>query len=238
MNQECVAFRPLLTELQLRGTPLPEELARHLEECPDCAREVAETDDVVRTMRRVDPFADWIDPRLLETRERPSKDLGDRIRRELAGARVDDQPRPRYGRRIALGAAAAFVTAAAVLVPLTLDEEQAPPATAVVLVREGKMVERPGGTEVPVALSGLEAGKTYRMMTVNAEGTRIAGGTVRAASDEPVNTRMVTAMRKDTITALIVEDENGRVVTRVPVAPSTEASPGVWTQGFMPRLRV
>ncbi|WP_031101457.1 hypothetical protein, partial [Streptomyces sp. NRRL S-15] len=70
----------------------------------------------------------------------------------------------------------------------------------------GKMVERPGGTEIPVALSGLEAGQTYRMMTVNAEGTRVAGGTVRAANDEPGDTRMVTAVRKDTITALVVED--------------------------------
>ncbi|MFF6995876.1 hypothetical protein ACFY93_13115 [Streptomyces sp. NPDC008313] len=227
MNKVCAPFRPLLTEHLLLGTPLPEELSRHLEECPDCAREAAETDDVVRTLRRVDPLAGWIDTRLLGTPERPSKDLGDRIRREVAGARADDRPRPRprprYGRRIALGVAAGFATAAAVAVPLTLDQTQPPPATtaAVVLVRDGSMVERPGGTEVPVALSGLEAGKTYRMMTVNAEGTRLAGGTVRAVDDGPVDTRMVTAMRKDTITALIVEDEDGRVVTRVPVAPST-----------------
>ncbi|MFF6999004.1 hypothetical protein ACFY93_29190 [Streptomyces sp. NPDC008313] len=223
MNEECFRSRPLLTELRMRGAPLPEELSRHLEECPDCAREAVETDDVVRTLRRADPLAGWIDTRLLGTPESPSEDLGDRIRREVAGARADDRPRPRprYGRRIALGVAAGFVTAAAVVVPLTLDEDQAPPATAVVLVRDGGMVERPGGTEVPVALSGLEAGKTYRMMTVNAEGTRLAGGTVRAANDGPVDTRMVTAMRKDTITALIVEDEDGRVVTRVPVAPST-----------------
>ena len=230
MNQECFRFRPLLTECLLRGTPLPEEVSRHLEECPDCAREVSETDDVVRTLRRADPLVGWIDARTPETGVRPSRDLGDRIRREVAGAATDrpqPQPRllpqPRHRRRIVLGVAAAFVTAAAVVVPLSLDQDQdqAPPASAVELVREGKMVERPGGTEVPVALSGLEAGKVYRMMTVNAKGTRVPSGTVRAATDEPVTTHMVTAMRKDTITALIVEDEHGRVVTHVPVAPST-----------------
>lgn len=85
------------------------------------------------------------------------------------------------------------------------------------------MVTRPWGTEVPVALSGLRSGETYRMMTVNAAGARTSGGSVRAATDEPVSTRMVTAMRRDTITALIVEDEEGRVVARVPVKPPPTA---------------
>ncbi|MFF6995773.1 hypothetical protein ACFY93_12555 [Streptomyces sp. NPDC008313] len=227
MNKECVPFRPILTELQLRGTPLPEELSRHLEECPDCAREAAETDDVVRTLRRVDPLADWTGARTPAARTRPSSDLGDRIRRIVA----EPKPAagPRYRRRIALGVSAAFVTAAAAVVPLTLDQDHdQPPATtaAVVLVRDGSMVQRPGGTEVPVVLSGLKKGQTYRMMTVNAEGTRMPGGSVRADSDADVSTHMVTAMRRDTITALLVEDESGHVVTHIPVSPPSPSASG------------
>ncbi|MFF0515553.1 hypothetical protein [Streptomyces sp. NPDC004250] len=223
MNKACVPYRPLLTEHLLLGTPLPEELSRHLDQCPDCAREAAETEDVVRTLRRADPLADLTGV-VAPVHAQPSRDLGDRIRRVIAAPQ--STPRPRYRRRIALSVAAAFVTAAAVVVPLTLGQDQPQPATAsVVLVRDGRMVERPGGTEVPVVLSGLKEGETYRMMTVNAEGTRMPGGSVRADSDEDVSTRMMTAMRRNTITALLVEDESGRVVTLVRVSTLPSPSP-------------
>lgn len=218
MNKNCVPFRPLLTEHLLLGTPLPEELSRHLDQCPDCAREASETDDVVRTLQRVNPLADWAHPRASDTHARPSKHLGDRIRRDMAGAKA---VRTGRGRRIVVGVAASFVTAAAVIIPLNMsDRSQEAPGTAVVLVRQGQMVDQAWGTEVPVALSGMEAGETYRVMTVNADGTRLSGGSVRAESGERISFRMVTAMQKDTITALIVEDEEGRVVSRVPVRPS------------------
>ncbi|MFE5259749.1 anti-sigma factor [Streptomyces coelicoflavus] len=225
MNKACVPYRPLLTEHLLLGTPLPEELSRHLDQCPDCAREAAETEDVVRTLRRADPFADLAGAGAPAVPPRPSRELGDRIRRVVADP--PPAPRTRYRRRIALGVSAAFVTAAAAVVPLTLDQDQPPPATtaSVVLVRDGGMVERPGGTEVPVVLSGLKKGETYRMMTVNADGKRMPGGSVRADSDADVSTRMMTAMRRDTITALLVEDESGRVVTHVRVSAPPPPSP-------------
>lgn len=212
MNDECFPFRPLLTEHLLLGTPLPEELSRHLGQCPDCAREASETDDVVRTLRRANPLAGWAHPRPPELPARPPRGLGDRIRQDIGR---EKSAGPRRGRRIALGAAAAFMTAAAVI-PLTAEQDQTP-ATSVALVRQGQMINHPWGTEVPVALSGLRDGVTYRVMTVNAAGTRLPGGSVRSSNGEPVTIRMVTAMRRDTITALIVEDEEGRVVTRVPV---------------------
>ncbi|NDZ77738.1 hypothetical protein G3I19_04210 [Streptomyces sp. SID10853] len=240
MNKECLLYGPLLTEHLLLGTPLPEELSRHVDGCPECAREVSLTDDVVRTLRRADPLAGRIAARAPAPRARPSEDLVDRIRRDMDAGRDDgDAGRDmhagrdvyagrngyagrsrRPGRRFALGVAAAFVTAAAVAVPLTLHQDRPAPATSaasVVLHRQGRMVERPWGTEVPVALSGLRPGETYRMMTVNAAGKRVPGGSVRAATGDPVSTRMVTAMRRATITGLIVEDAHGHVVGRVPV---------------------
>ncbi|MGW7416355.1 hypothetical protein [Streptomyces sp. NPDC054863] len=217
MNKDCFDFRPLLTEHLLLGMPLPEELSRHLGRCPDCTREAAETDDVVRTLQRMNPLADLAHPRASAVHARPSRDLGDRIRRDMAGAKA---VRTGRGRRLVLGVAASLVTAAAVLIPLSTSDQGQAPGTSVALVRQGQMVDRSWGTEVPVALSGLEAGETYRMMAVNADGTRLSGGTVRADSGEQVSFRMMTAMDKDTITALIVEDEEGHVVSRVPVRPS------------------
>ncbi|MEF9915573.1 hypothetical protein RJT17_36500 [Streptomyces sp. P5-A9] len=217
MNKNCFPFRPLLTEHLLLGTPLPEELSRHVDACPDCTREASETDAVVRTLQRVNPLADCVQPRASDLPPRPSRDLGDRIRRDMAGVKT---ARTGHGRRIMLGLAASFVTATAVLIPLNMPDRGKAPGTAVVLVRQGQMVDQAWGTEVPVAVSGMEAGETYRMMTVNADGTRLSGGTIRADSGGQVSSHMMTAMDKDTITALIVEDDEGRVVSHVLVRPS------------------
>ncbi|MFJ3823641.1 hypothetical protein [Streptomyces nodosus] len=217
MNKECLPFRPLLTEHLLLGMPLPKNLARHLDQCRDCAREASEVDDVVRTLQQAGPLAGLTDTRSSAVHARPSENLSERIRRELTTTRTAS--RPRRQRRIALGLAATCVTAAALIIPFVANQDQPAPTTPVVLVRQGQMVEYQWGTEVPVALSGLKTGETYRMVVANAAGTRLPGGSVRAATTEPVAFRMVTAMRKDTITALIVEDAEGRVVTRVPVEP-------------------
>ncbi|MBH5334002.1 hypothetical protein IHE55_03960 [Streptomyces pactum] len=221
MNDPCVPFLGLLTEHMLLGTPLPPELVRHLDRCPRCAREAPELGDVVRKLRRADPLPDRGGTRVPAPPARPSAEVGERVRRAVVAGRPAVR-RPR--RRIALGAAAVLAVAAAVLV--STSGQEPPPSTPVTLVREGKMVDRPWGTEVPVVLSGLPTGETYRMMTVDADGTRAPGGSVRVVSHEKVSTRMMTAMPKDAITALVVEDERGRVVTRVPVPPpSSPAAP-------------
>ncbi|MEU7177086.1 MULTISPECIES: hypothetical protein [Streptomyces] len=219
MNNECLPHRGLLTELLLLGRPLPKELSRHLVQCPDCTREAAETQDVVRTLRRANPREGWEPAPDSGPQARPSWGLGHRIRREAAGAGT---ARFRPWRATAVSVIAAAAVAVAVIIPLGAAEQAGRTADAgpVVMVRQGKMVDRPWGTEVPVALSGLAAGETYQVMTVNARGVRIPAGTVRAESGERVSFRMVTAMRKDTITELLAEDESGHVVSRLPVGSS------------------
>ncbi|CRK55567.1 Possible anti-sigma factor [Alloactinosynnema sp. L-07] len=208
MKDECFAFRPVLAERLLLGTPLPAAVSRHLDQCQDCSREASELGDVVRSLRRTDPRVEAV------AREWPSRELDDRIRDVVQAA-----ARPRRRRRFAVAvAAAAIVAATAVVAPLVAGPEQ-PPATAATLVRQGPMISHPWGTEVPVSLSGLQPGQIYRLMTVNSAGARAPGGSVRAATGEPVSTRMVTGMRRDAITALIVEDEEGATVIHVPVAP-------------------
>lgn len=216
MNDECSTFRPLLAEHLMLGLPLPEELTHHLDRCPDCAREAVELGAVVRTLRRSDPSAVRAAAPGTATDERPSRELGDRIRRDVAEASAPRRLRPR--RITAVVTAAAVAASVAVAVPLVTRPEQ-PPVAAVALVRDEPMISHPWGTEVPVSLSGLEPGRTYTVMAVNADGVRASGGTVRAVTDDPVSAHMITAMPKDTITALVVEDDEGRAVLHVPVRP-------------------
>ncbi|MFF0516492.1 hypothetical protein [Streptomyces sp. NPDC004250] len=208
MNKVCGRYRPLLTEHLLLGHRLSEELSGHLDQCADCGREAAEADEVGRTMRRADPFARWAaEP------PGPLSSTNSTECHRLARAR---------GRRIVLAVAAALVAAAAVAVPLGLAPEQgADPAFSAAVIGHGEMIVRPWGTEVPVMLSGLSGGKTYRLMTVGADGARVPGGSVRAASAERFAFRLVTSMDKDTITELIVEDGEGHVIARVSVRPAS-----------------
>jgi hypothetical protein len=62
MNNDCTHLRPHLTEHLLLGTPLPRDLTRHLNQCPDCTREATELHDVIHTLRRGDPLAELTGP--------------------------------------------------------------------------------------------------------------------------------------------------------------------------------
>lgn len=219
MNRSCFPYRTALTEHQLLGTQPPAELRHHLAQCADCRREAVETDDVVRSLLRSGTAPVRHERHRLDPNGLPSRDLRERIVRVV----TDSRPTRRHPvARLVVGAAAAAVVATAVVLPMSRgDEEPSPAATSVTLARQGEMVERSWGTEVPVVLSGLEAGRTYRMTAVNAAGRTAPGGSVRGEGSTPVSLRMVTAMPRDTITALLVEDEDGRVVTRLAVRPAT-----------------
>lgn len=221
VSAPCQDIRPLLAEYMMLDVPLPRSIAQHLGQCPECLREAAEIKDVVRTLERAAPEAAAVRragvPALL-----PLPDKGGRIhtkssRTGRAGARRRD--------RVAIGAAAAVLCAiAAVFVPLSIESHPAPSALALSLAREGRMVSYPWGTEVPVALTGLRPGQTYRLMTADSSGRSTPGGSVRATVDETVHTRIMTAMPREAIAALLVEDDNGRVLARMPIV-STELVP-------------
>ncbi|GAA1615456.1 hypothetical protein GCM10009789_81900 [Kribbella sancticallisti] len=74
------------------------------------------------------------------------------------------------------------------------------------------MAPYPWGTEISLSLSGLQPGRTYRLMAADAQGIRMAGGSVMVSTPRPVQTRMSTAMRRDAITTVLVEDQDGRLV--------------------------
>ncbi|MBM9508097.1 hypothetical protein [Actinacidiphila acididurans] len=222
VNSPCRDVRPVLAECLLLGTPLPSAASRHLADCADCAREAAELTDVVRTLRRavpVPPAAGFTPSEPVPVAPPPG--LAHQVRTGVARAR---RARTRR-RRVTVGAAVALAAAAAVLVPVTTGARPAPAPAAVAVTREGRMVPHTWGTEVPVLLTGLHPGRTYRLMTADASGHRLPGGSVQAPPDRAVRARIVTAMPRRAITALLVEDETGHVVARVPVTPPPASEP-------------
>jgi hypothetical protein len=223
MSTTCRDIRPVLAECLMLGVPLPDDVAEHVDWCPECCREAADIKEVARTLRRAAPRADMAARRMplpaAATAPFPAlvsapPELGDKVRRGVAEARRARTRRNRIVVRAAMVAAAA----AAIIVPvLPVDHAQAPPA-AVALAREGRMIQQPWGTEVPVVLTGLLPGQTYRLMTADASGDRIPGGSVRIPYNEAVHMRIMTALPRQAITSLLVEDQNGRVVARMPVS--------------------
>ncbi|MEU1312758.1 hypothetical protein ABZ419_28240 [Streptomyces cinnamoneus] len=207
MNDFCTAIREEVTELLLLGKPLPAPLARHVASCEGCSQETEGVRRVVRTFERADSL------------RAPSAlpELGGATAVDAAWAR-----RP-VRRRVAAGIASLVLAACAAFVTVVVATSDAP-RTSVASVRvaqDGEMIGHPWGTEIPVSLSGLRAGSTYRLMTGNARGDRVQAGSLRASGqgEAPLRAHMTTAMSKDAITTLYVQDVDGHFVAQAPAGP-------------------
>ncbi|RCH59601.1 hypothetical protein DT019_38745 [Streptomyces sp. SDr-06] len=207
MNDVCTAIREEATELLLLGKPLPPALARHVASCEGCAEDTEGVRRVVRTFERVDSVR--VPPALPElgtaTAVGAARVRGP-VRRKVAAAVAS----------LALAACAVFVTCV-----VTSGSDSRPSAASVQVAQDGEMIARPWGTEIPVSLSGLRAGSTYRLMTGNDLGDRVQAGSVRASGQDgaPLRVHLTTAMNKDAITTLYVQDADGRFIARAPAGP-------------------
>ncbi|MFJ6392865.1 hypothetical protein ACIQJT_35310 [Streptomyces sp. NPDC091972] len=207
MNDFCSAIREEVTELLLLGRPLPAPLARHVASCKGCSEEAEGVRRVMRTFERADSphVAYGFKTGQTSPAAAPTRKQG-RVRRRAAAGIAS----------LVLAACAAFSTVVA-----TSGNDSHTSATSVHVAQDGEMVAHPWGTEIPVALSGLEDGSTYRLMTGNARGERLQAGSVQASdqSNAPMRVRLTTAMRKDTITTLYVQDADGHFIAQTPVGP-------------------
>ncbi|MFF1354448.1 hypothetical protein [Streptomyces sp. NPDC058297] len=207
MNDVCTAIREEVTELLLLGRPLPAPLARHVASCEGCAQEAEGVRRVVRTFERAD-----------------SPRIPGALSPACPGPTPDPDRRPgRLRRRAAVGIASLTLAACAGLVTVvaTSGDGTHPSVASVRVAQEGAMVSHPWGTEIPVSLSGLRDGGTYRLMTGDARGVRVQAGSVRAATRDgaPLRVRMTTAMSKDSITTLYVQDADGHFIGQAAVRP-------------------
>ncbi|MFD2472286.1 hypothetical protein [Amycolatopsis silviterrae] len=197
-NGQCERVRGEIAELVMLGRPLDAELLRHVDGCAGCSRDLAEIQEVAGVFAAAEGASG-------------PPDLGRRIEARVRVARGK-----RFVRRIGVVAAAAAVAAAVALGTGMLSGPAEPPPQ-VALIRDGSMVPRPWGTEVPIMLTGLRTGETYQFVTVGRGGRSIPAGSVHASDAGTVHTRMITAMSRDTITALLVRDADGQQVATVPV---------------------
>lgn len=204
MNDFCSAIREEATELLLLGGPLTGPLARHVASCRGCSEEVEGVRRVMRTFERADSlrvasaFEASKAPPVTLTRVRG------RVRRRAAAGIAS----------LVLAACAAFMT-----VVVTSGNDTRTSVASVQVAQDGEMIAHPWGTEIPVSLSGLEGGGTYRLMTGNARGERVQAGSVQASgpSHDPMRVRLTTAMSKDTITTLYIQDADGRFIAQTSV---------------------
>jgi hypothetical protein len=207
MNDFCTAIREEVTELVLLGRPLPAPLARHVASCEGCSQEAEGVRRVVRTFERADS---------LRVPSAPP---------ELGRTTAVDVPRARrpVRRRVAAGIASLVLAACAAFVTVVAatGNDTRASAVAVQVAQDGEMIAHPWGTEIPVSLSGLRAGSTYRLMTGNTHGDRVQAGSVSASGqgEAPLRVHMTTAMRRDAITTLYVQDADGRFVAQAPAGP-------------------
>ncbi|MEU3521612.1 hypothetical protein ABZ770_41330 [Streptomyces sp. NPDC006654] len=218
VNTSCHAVRTELTELLMLERPLPAPLARHLAGCQACAAEAEGVRRVIRTFERAesplavsggagpDAHPDRIARIPFDTHSRPK------------------QRRARARHRVALVAAAVALACGVGAELLVGGSHQTVPVAQVTLSREGRMVQHAWGTEVPVTLSGLRPGQTYRLMTADADGRRMPAGSLRAGGGSPLHTRMMTAMSRRQITLLLVQDEHGTLVAKTRVTSPSDTT--------------
>jgi hypothetical protein len=220
----CHPARLALTEYLMLGQPLPSWLSQHVAGCPGCAAQADEVREVTRTLRRADPVAALGSVRGAPGsgpggQPAPREDLGQYVVRQIQSARSVR----RHRRRALVGAvAASLVLGCAGLIPALGGGHKAASQgqgaeAAVHLVRTGTMIPQPWGTEVPVALSHMRPGEIYQFMTENAAGQLVQAGSARAMTGTSVRTDMVTAMRRDSIVALLVEDQHGHPLAKISV---------------------
>jgi len=207
----CHRARPWLAEFLMLGQPLPTALVQHVAACRSCARQVKEIDEVVSTLRAAQLAPIPAPPSPAAAPTRPTR-----------------QP-PRSRRRVLVAvfaALAAVFLLGGLLTGVTTDRlGHRQPTSNVRLTREGLMIPRPWGTEIPVLLSGLRPGQTYHLMTGDAIGHRVPAGSIRTAQTQSVHTRMVSAMSRESIVLLLVTDPRDQTVARMPVTPQPSGAP-------------
>jgi hypothetical protein len=77
----------------------------------------------------------------------------------------------------------------------------------------------------------MRPGQTYQLMTENRAGHLMQAGSVRVAVGTTARTDMMTAMNRDSIAALVVDDQHGHRLAEIAVTSWRTAT---WAQPAAP----
>jgi hypothetical protein len=228
MSESCRDWRGDLAALALGRLDDDARVAlqAHLDGCAACRAELAE----LRAVAHALPLADGERVTAAATAStEPPADLAERVLDVLAYERSERRRRLRRRIGVVVGTAAAAVAAGIglLVVGASLDSSSgesreiafsvAPPqveATA-------ELQEADYGTEVTLAISGLDDGEWYWLWLTGADGDRVGAGTFKA-SDDDFTCNMTSAIAYSETRRIWVTDGDDRTVldTLVPPEPA------------------
>ncbi|HSL11281.1 MAG TPA: zf-HC2 domain-containing protein [Actinomycetota bacterium] len=184
MNESCRPFREQLGSLALAHLDDAEATAvrAHLDGCADCRAEFSGLREVAQMLPLADPA------RLGEPSAAPPSGLGERVF-SLVRAERRLAAREHRSRLVAIGSAAAVVTAIVVAlvvatpsdpaIAVTLDPS-VPEATAPI---HATLTSRPWGTEIRLDVRGLPRGEAYAVWLREPNDERTPAGSFTAVAD-------------------------------------------------------
>lgn len=182
----------------------------HVEGCPICQEEMRDLEPVVEALAAASP------ERLIEPPEPPAS------LEERTLARISSERRARRGsrlRRSAVVAAAAVLLVAVglALVPGLLAPEVPLEPVAFSTIAPGvdaeaDLVEHTWGTETILAASGLEDGRTYRVVLLTEDQDTVTSGSFIGTGEDEIECSLNAAVDRDRAAGLEIRAPDGELV--------------------------
>jgi anti-sigma-K factor RskA len=204
-----------------------EEVRRHLETCPQCAREEAKLSGLPALLDQIDP-ADVPPPQLSPELEEVVLDRFVRERQEPLEPEI-----ARWRRTPVLAAAAGIAAALLLALVVLLSGSGEDSAYATSDLRSPRAAEGPAakawltvvdaGTHVSFQAKRLSGGDMYELWCVRPDGTRVSGGTFKARADGRASAELTAAVSPG--------DYHEIVVTRLPAGAPEGARGRMVLQG-------
>jgi anti-sigma-K factor RskA len=175
-----------------------EEVRRHVETCPQCAREQAKLSGLPALLDQIDP-ADVPPPQLSPELEEVVLDRFVRDRQEPPEPRLT-----RWRRTPVLAAATGIAAALLVALVVLLSGSGEDSAYATSDLRSPRATQAPAakawltavdaGTHVSLQAKRLSGGDMYELWCVREDGTRVSGGTFKARPDGRASAELTAAV--------------------------------------------
>jgi anti-sigma factor RsiW len=186
MSESCREWRGDLAAAALGNLDSRARVAlqAHLDGCATCRAELVDLAAVAATL----PATDTAHIMARSSASEPPAGLGERVLGKLSFARADERRRARRRVAVVVGTAAAAVAAVIGLLVLGASLSASSPAGRKIAFRvapsgvnaTAQLHNAEYGTEVKLAVEGLDDGEWYWLWLTGSDGKRVGAGTFRA----------------------------------------------------------
>lgn len=186
----------------------------HVDGCPVCREEI-------RTLRPVVEALAEASPERLSGEPEPSADLERRTLDQISAERR--ARRSRYVRSAVAAAAAVLLVAAGLNVVPRLLAPEVPlepvsfSTVAPGVDAEANLVDHTWGTETKLVASGLEQGRTYRVVLLTASGDEVSSGSLIGTGENEIECSLNAALDRERATGLEVRSPNDDLILRADI---------------------